>query len=155
MPLMYTAGNCGPKTLCRILQWDIDKYLNDAKAVMGHIEGKGVEPSGFVKALQKNGYKARWSQNNTLEACDDFLEEWQTKKGIVVLDYYDELFGSTDGHYVQYLGRAKYGNLKVWNPDIPEKDEFILPLDWFKIKWHDYSIDTFDFLYRVAIFAHK
>lgn len=154
MPLIGSSGNCGPACFCKALDWDLDKYLNTAKIQTGHRDGKGVDPEGLVKALRKEGWKARWSQNNTVENCLDFLEEYPAK-GKIFLDYFDWNFGAIDGHYVLFEGLDRYGNLKVWNPDIPEKEVFILPRSKFEQEWFDYTIDTYDFLWRVAIFAHK
>ena len=138
---------------CKALGWDTAKYLNDAKSLMGHVDGKGVDPSGLVKAFRKQGYKATWHEHATLEECIDFLHG--QKNAIVVLDYWDDNFGSCDGHYVLFRGLTQHGNLRIWNPDAPTIEEFVLYRSKFLNSWYDYTIDTFRLLQRVAVFAHQ
>ncbi len=153
MPIEQTPGNCGPRCFCKAVGWDWAKYGNDAKSLMGHVDGKGVDPDGLVKAFRKQGYKSRWSEQNTVPGLVAFLEEH--KSGIVIVNYTDFNFEMIAGHYVLFYGLDKNGNLRTWNPDVSEKEEFILPRKNFETVWHDYTVDTFDLLENVAVFAHR
>lgn len=150
MPLSESTALCGPRVLSRGLGITIP----EAQTLGQWIASKGSDPFKMGKAIRKSGYKKVEVRENCTLAI---LEAYRLKYNdtLIIIDYMDDMFGATDGHYVIYLGRDEYGDAKVWNPD-SDAEYMILPHKKLEVNWYDYKIDDNSVIYRgLAILAHK
>lgn len=149
MPLRESTALCGPKVLSHAL----DITIPEAQADSHWVASQGTDPGNMVKALRKHGYKVEMREHCTVGMLESFREKHD--KSIVIIDYFDDLFGAADGHYVIFLGLDGHGDVKVWNPD-SESDYMVLPRKKLEMNWYDYKINDNSTIYRgLAIFAHK
>lgn len=150
MPLLDSPGLCGPKVIARILGVSVQ----EAQTLCGWKEGKGAEPENLVKGLRSSGYRAQWREFLSVEDLVRYIAEHDVP--VIIVDYFDELNGGTEGHYAIFMGLDEYGDIKLWNPDNPECKWIILPRAVFELRWYDYRIfDPSIILRRGAIMAHK
>lgn len=150
MPHLDSPGLCGPKVIQHILGIS----LQEAQTACRWKESKGAEPERLVTALRKAGYKADYRVFQTIHALVHYLLTEQN--GVVIVNYWDDMNGGTEGHYAQFLGLDEYGDVAIWNPDNPETNRVILPRDVFWGRFYDYRIDDMGKILRGgAIYAKK
>lgn len=149
MPLSESTALCGPKVLARALGISIP----DAQSICNWRSSKGADPNDVGKGLRKHGYAVKVREHNTVEGIEEFRTTHPNT--VIILCYWDDLFGSADGHYVIYYGLDAYGDLRVYNPDA-NSSEMVLPRSKFEANWFDYKIDDHSVIYRrLAILAYK
>lgn len=151
MPHLDSPGLCGPKTISHILNISVQ----EAQTACKWREGKGSEPEQLVRALRKAGWQARYVPFQTIHALVYFLHH-ERPNGRVIVNYWDDMNGGTEGHYAEFLGLDEYGDVMLWNPDNPDKEHMILPREVFWMRFYDFRIDDVSSLLRGgAIYAYK
>ena len=150
MPHLDSPGLCGPKVIAHVLGISVQ----DAQTACKWTEGKGAEPEQLVRALRKAEYKTAYQPFQTLHALVYFLNK--KSNGIVIVNYWDDMNGGTEGHYAQFLGLDEYGDVVLWNPDNPDVQRMVLPREVFQLRWYDFRIEDIGTILRGgAIFAYK